>query len=140
MSYKKQPGFTLIELMIVVAIIGILAAIALPAYQNYTTRAQASEAITVSADLRSSIAAFYNENQSYPEGGEISTIYDGTLEGRYVDQVELDAGGIITITFGSGNLDGETVVLSPKEGTAQISGWDCTDGTVDGQYLPRACQ
>lgn len=140
MSHRTRLGFTLIELMIVVAIVGILAAIALPAYQGYTARAQATEAITVSAGLRSGVAMFYNENQSFPQGAEISTVYDGTLQGRYVSQVDLGANGVITITFASGILDGQTIVLTPDEGTAQISGWDCTAGTVNGRYLPRACQ
>lgn len=140
MIQLKDRGFTLIEIMIVVAIIGILAVIALPAYQDYTARAQASEAITVSAGLRSGVAMFYNENHSFPEGAEIPTVYDGTLDGRYVSQVDLGADGVITITFGSGVLDGQTIILTPDEGTAQISGWDCTAGTVDSRHLPRACQ
>ena len=143
-TYRAQKGFTLIELMIVVAIIGILAAIALPAYQDYVGRAQASEAFTATSGIRADIAVFYSENApdtEIPATDEL-VAQAAALNGQYfgVGDVAVAGLGVITITFDDGVHDDDDLVLTPDiEGTGQISGWVCT-GDVENKFLPAACR
>ena len=124
-----QKGFTLIELMIVVAIIGILAAIAIPAYQDYTIRAQVSEGMTLAAAAKAAVAESFLNNGEAPadrtEAG-MSPNADET-SGKYVESVEV-TNGTITITYGEEAnqvIDGETISLTPYE-TADLSVvWRC---------------
>ncbi len=98
-----QKGFTLIELMIVVAIIGILAAIAIPAYQDYTIRAQVSEGLSLASDIKAGVAEYMAQTGDWPldlvEAGMGSTAVLSDKSGRYVDSLEV-ANGTITITYG----------------------------------------
>src|SRR5690554_2643638 len=130
MKAQMQKGFTLIELMIVVAIIGILAAIALPAYQDYTGRAQASEALTATAGLRADIAVYSSENGGITDVEADAAIADQAdeLNGNYFSDgdVSVGAGGIISVVFDNGVHSGETFTLEPTvEGSGQISRWEC---------------
>ena len=140
MNTRKQQGFTLIELMIVVAIIGILAAIALPAYQDYTARAQASEALSVTAGLRADFGV------ASSEGGAVLDASWDDLTGQYVSEVELE-NSVIKVTFGSGALNGDVMVISPIiRASGQIQGWRCldegghTDSTIEAKYIPSGCR
>ncbi len=99
-----QKGFTLIELMIVVAIIGILAAIAIPAYQDYTIRAQVSEGLTLASDIKAGVAESVAQTGLWPttlaEAGLGSAAIAANKSGRYVESIGIDTAGTIQITYG----------------------------------------
>lgn len=139
---KIQQGFTLIELMIVVAIIGILAAIALPAYQDYVARSQATEALTATAGIRADIAVHLAEEGDLPGNGDNAEIDDAlaALEGKYFSAAgaALTGDGVISVEFDAGVHSGETITLTAQESGGQISGWEC-DG-IEAKYLPSACR
>lgn len=146
----KQGGFTLIELMIVVAIIGVLASLAVPQYKNYTARAQASEALTVTAGTRADIAEQYSLLGKMPTAAQLGgTDGDGNsgeklnIEGRYVSGVTYD-GTKITVTFGSNSaLNNGSMIITPADSDdGPSSGWKCTaDGTtMKDNQLPAGCK
>ena len=133
LNKRVQKGFTLIELMIVVAIIGILAAIALPAYQDYIARAQASEAFTLADGMKTAIA---EECQSL---GACTGITVNSSIGKYVS-LQNNASGVITGTFAapaSTLIAGSNVTLTPTIGTGAIT-WVCA-GSIATKYKPKAC-
>ncbi len=139
---QKQKGFTLIELMIVIAIIGILAAIAIPAYQDYIARSQASEAVSLMSGTKTPMAEAYSDTGSWPA---VSTVA-GTTTGKYVNTITSTAAGsgtgevTITATMKSSNVNasitGKTVLMTSTSG----SSWTCSAGTIATQYLPAACR
>ncbi|WP_306332087.1 pilin [Xanthomonas chitinilytica] len=142
---KKQQGFTLIELMIVVAIIAILAAIALPAYQNYIKRAKVSEGITAASACKGSIAEYVANMNEYPADAAAAGC-DNFTATQYVTTLEVGTAGEVTVTYdnvGSG-VDGATYVLEPGPGAdpadGQITEWICTNSTVESQLLPASCR
>src|ERR1700722_2669687 len=99
-----QKGFTLIELMIVIAIIGILAAIAIPAYQNYTIRSQVTEGLSLADGWKTAISEFYAQNGSFPttstsSGGPTAVAVSGASTGKYVGSIAVSAGGEIVVTY-----------------------------------------
>ncbi len=139
---QKQQGFTLIELMIVVAIIGILAAVALPAYQDYTKRAHVSEGINLAASAKTAITEYYTSQAVLPSTNALAGLPDkATIKGNAVTSVEVGTDGVITVIFNSKVDDGKTLVLVPDVTTnvGSIS-WSCNTGTVDDKYLPANCR
>lgn len=139
-----QKGFTLIELMIVIAIIGILAAIALPAYQDYTARAQASESLKATAGLQSDITTDTAEGPA----GQITVSAQTqaaaqALEGKYIanGQVTVSNQGVISVPFDAGALTGQTMTITPTlvQATNQISSWQCA-GLTRAQHIPSGCR
>jgi len=126
---KLQQGFTLIELMIVVAIIGILAAIAIPAYQDYTIRAQVSEGLSLAAAAKAAVAEdFLNEGEAPADRLDAGmTATPGDTQGKYVDQV-LVANGTILIRYGNEanqQIIGEDLGLTPYESGDLSVIWKC---------------
>ncbi|ENW3346196.1 prepilin-type N-terminal cleavage/methylation domain-containing protein [Neisseria gonorrhoeae] len=102
-----QKGFTLIELMIVIAIVGILAAVALPAYQDYTARAQVSEAILLAEGQKSAVTEYYLNHGKWPENnGDAGVASASKIIGKYVKQVEV-AKGVVTATMKSDGVNKE---------------------------------
>jgi type IV pilus assembly protein PilA len=150
-----QFGFTLIELMIVIAIIGILAAIAIPAYQNYTIRAQVTEGLTLADGWKTAIAEYYANVGTWPLQANLT----GTCVsvGKYESSVTVTAGGTIQITYGkqaNTKVSGQILGLTPYVNTNNDVLWQCgfsatptgtTSGTAGGgstvspQYLPTSC-
>ena len=144
MKFKQsaQKGFTLIELMITVAIVGILAAVALPAYQNYTIRAQVSEGFTLSGGLQTAVAEAYAQKGSWP--ADLAEIGVTTApKGKYTSSVGM-ANGVITVTYGAGansKITGGTVTLSPEDDGQGNIHWKCApdDSKVTKAYVPTSC-
>jgi len=139
---KHQQGFTLIELMIVVAIIGILAAIAIPAYQTYTIRAQVAEGLTLTANAKTLISEYYSSKGSLPANNtEAGLPAPAEIQGSYVSQVTV-TNGLITSEFGGGNakIAGKTLLLSVITANQNAIAWTCKQGTIDVKYLPSACR
>ena len=141
---RIQKGFTLIELMIVVAIVGILAAIALPAYQDYTIRARVSEAAAAAGACKTAVAEFVASN-----GGGLPTSADqagcsGTSSStQFVANTDVGASGVITVTLSTdsrlGGATGGTLTLTPTTGAGNVvSAWACT-GTPQ-KYMPGTCR
>ena len=144
---SMQKGFTLIELMIVVAIIAILAAIAIPAYQNYLIRTQVTEGVTLMDGAKVAITEYYANHGTYPPNNTSAGLAPAaSILGKYVTSVTVaNAGtaGTITSLFGqqaSTKISGLNVVL---RGSVPANGenvtWTCT-GSVDPKYLPSSCR
>jgi len=139
-----QKGFTLIELMIVVAIIGILAAIAIPAYQDYTIRSQVTEGLNLAASVKASVAEYYAQNGVWPDDlVAIGMDVNNPPSGKYVSQILLD-NGTINITYSgtapfqaNANIEGDVLSIRPMisgQNAAASNGdvvWNCgTHATV----------
>jgi len=140
---KVQDGFTLIELMIVVAIIGILASLAIPAYQSYTIRAQISEGLVLAGPAKNAIADFYNENGTFPVDNDDAALETAdAYAGNYVQSMTVND-GVIEIMYGndaSALIDGQTVNLTAIPNDGSVS-WDCASGGfILEVYLPSACK
>ncbi|HEZ2338269.1 TPA: pilin [Neisseria meningitidis] len=142
-----QKGFTLIELMIVIAIVGILAAVALPAYQDYTARAQMSEALTLAEGQKSAVVEYYSDNGTFPNSNTSAGIAaSNEIKGKYVASVKVEGNASvasITATMNSSNVNkdikGKTLVLVSKQNSGSFS-WECKKGSVDEKFLPSTCR
>ena len=154
---RRSAGFTLIELMIVVAIIGILAAIALPAYQDYTKRAKMSEIVLAASACGTTISEVYQSASSaaFPAANSFGC-ESATSASKYVSKIETSSSGKVTVTaqgIDSTNIDTKTVDLVPYIGASAAAGstdagkavtqWKCGPGATSGvpaKYLPGSCR
>ena len=131
-----QKGFTLIELMIVVAIIGILAAVALPAYQDYTVRAKVTEVILAASGAKTGVAESAATLSRLPTSAEFSPVNQVS---KYVSGVTW-SGTVITATAtGDTNITGSTITLTPTTTATGVLNWVCA-GTIQSKYRPSSCQ
>ena len=144
---KKQQGFTLIELMIVVAIIGILAAIAIPAYQDYTIRAQVSEGLNLSGGAKAAVTEFFQDRGNMPADNTAAGLSTPATQiaGKYVTSVQV-AAGIINVVYGGTAGDahtvitGKTLTMTPSTVQAGSVAWACTSADIANKHLPAACR
>jgi type IV pilus assembly protein PilA len=134
----RNKGFTLIELMIVVAIIGILAALAIPAYQDYTIRARVSEGLRSSAPAKLAVSEFTLATNALPTT-QAETGYTTPAATTNVASITIDNTATITITY-TATAGGGSITLTP---TLNVSGdltWDCTGGSLLSRYRPTSCR
>jgi type IV pilus assembly protein PilA len=160
---KAQKGFTLIELMIVIAIIGILAAIAIPQYQDYVTRSKVTEGLNLAAAAKTAVAETFQAKGKMPTGSNNSygLPLPASISGTYVTSVSVaggtaqGTGGVITITYNAADphLSGKILTLVPITEAGGIA-WECgyatvvvngitqagVGTTVDNRYLPQSCR
>ena len=142
---KKQQGFTLIELMIVVAIIGILAAIAIPAYQDYTIRAQVSEGLNLSGGAKAAVTEFFQDRGTMPATNTIAGLAGATeIQGKYVALVTVTA-GVIDVQYGHDAhavITGMALQLTPDTTAPGSVQWVCASAAaeIENKHLPAACR
>ena len=141
----EQQGFTLVELMIVVAIIGILAAIAIPAYQDYSIRAQVTEGLNLSSTAKNAISTYYADRGDWPANNAEAGIAANTeIVGKYVAQVTIED-GVIDVEYGGeahAVLDGMAIQLTPNTDNLGSVTWVCASGAaeIENKHLPSACR
>ena len=129
--------------MIVIAIIAILAAIAIPAYHDYVARAQVAEGLSLATGPKVAVVEYYAENSSWPSSNSDAMIAQAqSIRGKYVSAVRIESQGVVSVAFArtlsSAKIKASTLSFSPRPASDVIA-WECT-GTMDAQYRPKACR
>ena len=139
---KKQQGFTLIELMIVTSVIGILASIAIPSYQDYTVRAQISEGLVLSAAAKVALVEYYVENGKWPENNvKAGLANQNDIEGNYVRSVRVKDNEIEVMFSNDANkaISNKRLTLTATQSFGYFK-WNCASGAIQDKHLPSACR
>lgn len=134
----KQKGFTLIELMIVIAIIGILAAIAIPAYQDYTVRARVVEGLNLASSAKLAVSEWAITNNALPDT-QAATGYSSPEPTENVASIAIGAEGAVTITYTPKAGDGTITMVPSLQNNGDVT-WACTEGTLLAKYRPASCR
>jgi len=139
----EQQGFTLLELMIVVAIIGILASVAIPAYQSYSIRAQVTEGIMLLTKAKTAVNETYQEGGAFPnDNGEAGLQAPNSSCGNFVTRIEVIPGGIIEAEFGNSahaEISGQVLQMTPDISSPGAVSWDCSSPVISNRFLPDSC-
>jgi type IV pilus assembly protein PilA len=140
---KLQRGFTLIELMIVVAIIGIIAMIAIPAYQNYLIRAQVAEGLSIVGPVKIAIAEYWEEQGAFPADNNAAALEPpSAYSGNYVESLTVNGDAIVVLYGNRANnqISGQTISVTATASDGSLA-WTCaTDGVIAEIYLPAVCR
>ena len=136
---KIQQGFTLIELMIVIAILGILMAIAIPAYQDYTVRTKVSETMTMVAPAKLAVAETYSSTGTLPASSAAAG-YSFPGATSFVTSVIIGANGVIRVASAVTEAPGNLVMTPTQVGTSNQLTWSCSASTIDDKYIPAKCR
>ncbi len=144
MKIRDSEGFTLIELMIVIAILAILMAIAIPAYQDYTIRTQVTEGMNLANGAKAAVWDYWSDTGTLPANNTEAGLPTPTsIVGEYVSSVEI-TNGLITALFDTGMentaITGRTLVLEPLPSIDATMQWSCDTGTVEARFLPARCR
>jgi type IV pilus assembly protein PilA len=136
----NAKGFTLIELMIVFAILGILLAIAIPAYNDYTIRSKVSEGLIVATGAKSAVSETRQSTSLWPTNNQVAGIVTN-ISSTYVASVTIGAGGKVAVEFRNIDalVDTKTLVMTPTFNGNSVQ-WNCNDGTIDDRYVPARCR
>ena len=136
---NNQKGFTLIELMIVVAIIGILAAIAIPAYQNYTKRSHVTEGLNLAGGAKAAVSEYYSSNGEWPTNNSKAGLAAAkSIKGNAVRSVTVN-GSKITIEYNTKVNAGSNLILKGSATSGGVT-WDCKTGTLKAELRPANCR
>ena len=137
---KGSRGFTLIELMIVVAILGILLAIAIPAYQNYTIRTRITEGFLFATDAKAAVTESRQSTGEFPESNDEAGI-SSLVQSDYVEEVTIGSSGTIRIVYRGIDpvVNGDDIIMTPAA-QASATTWVCTGGTLEPEFRPAECR